>query len=653
MRTAPYGTWVSPIRAADVAAAEALVEYVGFNGDEVWWVETRPEEGGRAVLVRQEVDGRVREALPPGWDVRTRVIEYGGRPWLSLGESGADGVVFTHWADQRVYRARPGSAPTPISPRPERPAGERFCDFARVGEYVWALRETITGDEPSDVKREIVALPLDGTAADDPSEARVMARSHHFMTGPKISSDGRHVAWIGWDHPRMPWDATDLMCADIDGASGLVGSPTRIAGGGAVEAIGQVEWAPDQPDVLYLLSDPDGWWNVHELVLDGGSRNLCPRPEEFGEALWRIGARWFLPLGGGRFFVVHGTCARRLAVLEADGALLDIGDPFTEWAALATDGRRVAGTAASLRHRRTVVLVDPDEPCAEVVRPAPVAARAYLPPGRHQSFRGDQGEEVHAFVYPPFNPDHEAPAGELPPFLVHVHGGPTSRSQLVANQEIAFFTSRGIGVVDVQYGGSTGWGRDYRERLRGNWGVVDVADCATAVRGLIAAGLADPDRIGIRGGSAGGWTTVASLSAEPDLYRAGGVYFPLLDPVEWRVRGTHDFESRYLDGLIGPWPHAEKRYGQVSPLLRADLIRAPFAVFQGLDDAVCPPRQAELLLAKMHGGGVPHAYFAFEGEQHGFRRAETVVACLDAELALYAGAFRFSRPDLTPLEMHT
>jgi dipeptidyl aminopeptidase/acylaminoacyl peptidase len=614
---APYGAWTSPISAADVAAADALREWLAFvdtpTGGEVWWTEVRPREAGRAALVR--ADGS--DVLPAPWSVRSKVIEYGGRPWLPLG--GGE-IVFVNWADQRVYRYAAGGAPQPLTPAS---AGARYCDFARVGAEVWCLREVAHDEASTVVERDIVAIPLDGSLA-----VRTLGASHHLMTGPKVSPDGRRAVWLGWNHPAMPWDGTDLMGADIR-ADGTLGAPVRIAGGPTV-SIGQVEWAPDHPDTLYVLSDPDGWWNIHEITPDGSTRNLCARQEEFGEALWRIGARWFLPVGGGRMFVVHGTSDRRLALLEKNGELTDIGAPYTEWAALATDGVRVAGTAASPKHGRAVVSVDPVTGSHEVVRDTAIAHPDFLPEPYHEVFDG-----VHAYVYPPRNPDFAAPPGALPPFLVHVHGGPTSRSQMVANQEIAYFTSRGFGVVDVQYGGSTGFGRAYRERLRGNWGAVDVRDCATVARGLVAAGTADPARIGIRGGSAGGWTAAASLAAEPELYQAAGIYYPVLDPVEWRTRGTHDFESRYLDSLLGPWPEAADRYAELSPVNHAHRIRAPFVLMQGLDDTVCPPAQAERLLASLADGSVPHEYLTFTDEGHGFRMANTIVACLTAELALY------------------
>jgi dipeptidyl aminopeptidase/acylaminoacyl peptidase len=646
-QAAPYGTWPSPLKATDVARGEALVEWVGFVGDEVWWTEVRPSENGRAALVRRAADGTVGEALPPGWDVRTRVIEYGGRPWLALSADAADGVVFVHAADQRVYRHRPGAAaPVPLTPEGAWPAALRYSDFAVRGDEVWCLRETVTDAEGTQVARHLVAVPLDGSAAGDPGAVRVLAASHHFLTGPRVSPDGRRVAWLGWNHPHMPWDATELMLADI-AEDGTLSTPRRLAGGGR-EAVTQVEWAATGAGTLYAVTDPGGWWNVHRVGLDGRVDNLCPRPEEFGEALWRIGARWCLPLRSGHLAVVHGTgSSRRLGLLDpATGEVTDVDSPYTEWQSVATDGRRVAAVASGPGHHRTLVLCDPaggGTGATEVLRAPRGAHDAYAARGFGRTYRSASGEEVHAHVYPPHHPDVTGPDGELPPFLVFVHGGPTSRSHLVRNLEISYFTSRGIGVVDVQYGGSTGYGRAYRERLRGAWGLVDVADCATVARGLVADGLADPARLAIRGGSAGGWTAAASLVAEPELYRAAAIYFPVLDLVSWRTSGTHDFESHYLDSLVGAWPAWRSRYETRSPVRRAHLIRAPFVLFQGLDDTVCPPAQAQQLVARLAGSPVSHQYLTFEGESHGFRRAETVVRCLEAELDLYTRVFTGER----------
>ncbi|MGW0761974.1 alpha/beta hydrolase family protein [Streptomyces sp. NPDC002814] len=649
MRTAPHGTWTSPITAADAAKGQTLVEWVALVGAETWWVEKRPQEAGRAALVRRTPNGKVLDALGSGWSVRNRVIEYGGRPWLPLGDEAAAGFVFTHWDDQRVYRAQPGSTPAPISPQPARTAAARYCDFVRAGDEVWCLREESVGDEPTDVRRDLVALPLDGSARDDPAAVRLLAHSHHFMTGPKISSDGRHAVWLGWDHPDMPWDRTDVMCAPV-GPAGTLGQALQVAGGEGV-AVSQVEWAPDRPDLLYLLSDAAGWWNLHEVTLDGSARALCPRAEEFGDALWRIGAQWFLPLGGGRLAVVHGLGQQRLAILEPDGTVRDFDSSYTEWASLAAAGRRVVATAAGPWHAGGVVQADLHDREVRILRAGRSAPADFLPRGYHEVFKGADGTDVHAYVYPPRNPDFAAPEGELPPYVVHAHGGPTSRTPLVPNEEIAYFTSRGIGVVDVQYGGSTGFGRQYRERLREGWGDVDVRDCAIAARGLIEQGLADPERIGIRGCSAGGWTAAVSLTAEPELYRAAALYYPLLDPEEWRARGTHDFESQYLHSLIGPWPQTRHRYAQRSPLRTASEIRAPFVLMQGLEDEICPPEHADRLLARLRGGTVPHAYLAFAGEQHGFRRADSLIACLHAELSVYAQVFGFDAAGIPKTEL--
>ncbi|WP_157876149.1 S9 family peptidase, partial [Streptacidiphilus griseoplanus] len=266
-----------------------------------------------------------------------------------------------------------------------------------------------------------------------------------------------------------------------------------------------------------------------------------------------------------------------------------------------------------------------------------------LPAPTARTFTGPDGREVHANLYPPRNPDFTAPPGELPPYVVFAHGGPTSRSPMVLDLEIAYFTSRGIGVVEVNYGGSTGHGREYRNRLRGQWGVVDVEDCATAARALAAEGTADPRRLAIRGGSAGGWTTAASLTGT-DLYRCGAIRYPVLDLTAWSSGGeTHDFESRYLDSLIGPLPEAADRYRERSPVTHADRLTVPFLLLQGLDDVICPPAQAQRLVDRAAERGVPHRYLTFPGEGHGFRRADTITTALEAELALYTEAFGSGR----------
>ncbi|MGX6601627.1 prolyl oligopeptidase family serine peptidase [Micromonosporaceae bacterium Da 78-11] len=644
LSTAPYGSWASPIGADDVARGEVMLEWAGFVGNEVWWTEPLPEQGGRAALMRGGPAGPV-EALGGDWDVRTRTIEYGGRPWLAVSVDPADGVVFVHGPDQRLYRWRPDADPIALTP-PGQWSGElRYADFAVRGDEVWCVRETVADQEGTDVTRHLVAVPLDGTGVVDPGRIRRLAASHHFMTSLRIEPDGTRVVWVGWNHPDMPWDATELMIADITADNGLT-TPRVLLGADRRQSITQVDWAVDGSGRLYAVTDPDGWWNVHEVDADGTIRNLRPAAEEFGDAIWRMGDRWCLPLENGTLAVLHGVGERRLGILGPDGTLEDpagfaaIG---TEWLYAATDGRRVAAICTGPRRRRTVVLADPADGTATVIRPpAGTDFDAYATTPYQRSFTGDDGRDIHAYVYPPYSPDHSGPAGELPAWAVLVHGGPTSRSYLAPRTEISFFTSRGIGVVDVQYGGSTGYGRAYRERLRENWGVTDVQDCAAVARGLVAEGLADTSRLAIRGASAGGWTAAASLCAEPELYRAAALYYPLLDPVGWAVDGAHDFESRYLEGLIGPWPATKDRYEERSPLVGAGRIRAAFVLFQGLSDKVCPPAQSQVMVDRLAGTGVDCRYLTFDGEGHGFRRAETVVQALHTELLLYGEVFGFT-----------
>ncbi|SHF93896.1 prolyl oligopeptidase family serine peptidase [Streptoalloteichus hindustanus] len=652
---APYGAWQSPITAEDVAASSRTPQWVGTHGGQVWWAEARPAEGGRIALLRAAPGEAPHEVLSAPWNARNRVHEYGGRPWAVVPTPAGDRLVFTHWDDQRVYLvdpADPGALPRPISPEPERLHGHRYAEptASPDGAEVWCVRETVTGDLRTDVRRDLVALPVDGGAADDPAAVRVLAASHHFLSGPKPSPDGRHVAWFGWDHPAMPWDGTELCVAELtDGEFG----PHRVVAGGPTEAVCQFEW--DDAETLCALTDPDGWWNLYRIGLDGEVRNLHPCEEELGGPLWQMGPRWFARLGGDRYAVLR---AGRLAVLDAGaGRLSDVDSTVAGaagvWGAtLAADGEVLAGVVSGPRQHPTVVRLDlgTGELAALGDQPASSPDPRYLPEPQPRVFPGPNGEEIPAYVYPPTNPDYEAPDGERPPYLVHVHGGPTGRVFGVLQLDIAYFTSRGIGVVAVNYGGSTGYGRAFRERLRENWGVVDVADCAAVAEALAAEGAADPERLAVRGGSAGGWTTAASLTSVR-TYRCGTAMFPILDLTGWSEGETHDFESRYLDGLVGPLPETADRYRNRSPVNRVDHLAGPILLLQGLEDEICPPEQSLRLVDALAGRGIPHAYLAFPGEQHGFRRAETIVTALRAELSFYGQVLGFDPPGVPRLEL--
>jgi dipeptidyl aminopeptidase/acylaminoacyl peptidase len=568
-----------------------------------------------------------------------------------------------NFADQRLYRYEPGGEPVALTPVSAVGGGLRWADpqLHPERDEVWCVLEEFTGEGPADVRRVVAAVPLDGSAAEDRGAVRELSDgAHRFVTGPRISPDGRRAAWLAWDHPRMPWDGTELIVADVADDGTLRGA--RTVEGGPDESIAQVEWAAD--GTLVHSSDRTGYWNLYRRGHDGRNTPLCAREEEFGGPLWRIGLRWFALLESGLIAVVHGRGATALGILDPEtGQITDAAGPWTEFApSLATHGGRVLGIGASPRSAYEVVELDTCPAgfgsAGTLAGPARVIGAAHddpvdpahYPEPQIRTFLGPAGREIHAHVYPPHNPGCLAPGTELPPYVVWAHGGPTSRAPLVLDLTIAYFTSRGIGVAEVNYGGSTGYGREYRNRLREQWGVVDVEDCAAVALALADEGTADRSRLAIRGGSAGGWTTAVSLTTT-DVYACGTILYPVLDLTQWGSGETHDFESRYLESLVGPLAEEPMRYAERSPAEHADRITAPFLLLQGLDDVICPPTQCERFLARMEGRPVPHAYIAFEGEGHGFRRAETMVRVLEAELSLYAQVFGLNPPGIPTLEL--
>ncbi len=645
VKIAQFGAWESPLDAASVAAARGEPQWVDVHGGRVWWAEQRPTEGGRVALLHEGPDGRPVEVLPAPWNVRNRVHEYGGRPWTVLDGPHGEQVVFTSWADQRLYLVEVGAPgePRPISAEPARHHGLRYADLSPGPDgTVLCVRETVVGDGPTDIRRDLVAVPVDG------SEPRVLAASHHFMTGPRLSPDGDRIAWIGWDHPNMPWDGSQLCVAPL-GVDGPAGGHEVLAGGPR-ESVCQVEW--ESADTLLALSDPDGWWNLFRIGPDGSRRNLAPCEEELGGPLWTLGMRWFAPLGGGRHAVLRSD---RLAVLdERTGTVTDVDTDRTQWSAdVAVRDGAVVCAAGSPHHGLAVVSLDLATGSLSTLSGEPDQGPdpAYLPVPEERTFDGPGGRRIPALVYPPRNPGFAGPEGTAPPYLVYAHGGPTGRASSSLNLEAAYFTSRGFGYVAVNYGGSAGYGRAFRESLLGEWGVVDVHDCAAVAAALAAEGSADADRLAIRGGSAGGWTSAASMTSV-DTYRCATIKYPVLDMLSF-VGETHDFESRYLDGLVGTLPEHTDRYVERSPINRIDRLAGPVLLLQGLEDEVCPPVQADRFVASLDGTGVPHAYLTFAGEQHGFRRAENKRAALEAELSFYGQVFGFSPPGVPVLELRT
>jgi dipeptidyl aminopeptidase/acylaminoacyl peptidase len=628
-KTAPFGSWRSPIAAELVARAGVRLSepLLGPDGT-AWWLEGRPEEEGRTVLVRRPAGGEPEDVTPPGFYVRTRVHEYGGGAWLLHG----DAVFFSNFEDQRLYRQDPGAEPRPITPEPRRPAALRYADGRATpdGRLVVCVRESHEGPG---VANEVVALPSDGAAAPE-----VIASGRDFYSFPRVSPDGRKLAWTCWDHPNMPWDGTELWVATIDDPA----AAQRVAGGPG-ESIFQPEWSPD--GVLHFVSDRTGWWNLYrdgEAVTDDEAELGCPQ--------WQLGGSTYAFLPGGVIACIRCDRGEERLCLIAPGERRpeDLGLPYTDFGfgtLRSGAGPALLFVAASPSRDLAVVMLDVETGEATELRSAaedPIdPAFASIPRAIEFPTRG--GATAHAFHYPPANPGFRGPEGERPPLIVQSHGGPTAHTTPALDPRILFWTSRGFAVVDVNYGGSTGFGRAYRERLRGAWGIVDTEDCIAAARYLARSGDADGDRLAIRGGSAGGYTTLCALVFH-DEFAAGASYFGVAD-AETLARDTHKFESRYLDGLIGPYPEAAEVYRERSPIHFADRLRSPVILFQGLEDEVVPPSQAEEMVAALRANGVPHAYLAFEGEQHGFRRAATIARCLEAELYFYGRVLDFAPAD--------
>jgi dipeptidyl aminopeptidase/acylaminoacyl peptidase len=638
---APYGSWSSPLDAASVASSGRRLAAPTIAADgAVWWAEGRPEEGGRVVLMRRPPGGEPETVTPEGVNVRTRVHEYGGGAWHL---AAPDLVLFVDFSDQRLYRQRLGEEPVAISPEPEEPGALRYADIRLTpdGSTVVCVRERDAEPEPVN---EIVSLPLDGSA-----EPQLLAGGRDFYASPRISADGAWLAWICWDHPNMPWDGTELWVAPLADSG-----EERLVAGGSEESIFQPEWGPDGR--LHFASDRDGWWNLYRAREPGAELSgevgaliqLTEEEADFAHPQWLFGGATYAFLEDGTIVCVR--CRRgeeKLLRLEPEGwEPADLGLPFTSFGypVLSARGHRVAFAAASPERETAVVVYDTEGGGTEMVRKSseePVDP-AYVSRPRPIEFstgREGDGEVAYGFYYPPANPEFEAPEGELPPLIVESHGGPTSHATPALDAEFLYWTSRGIGVVDVNYRGSTGYGREYRNKLRGTWGVVDTEDCVNAALHLAAAGEADRERLAIRGGSAGGYAVLCALTFH-DAFATGASYYGVADAVTM-TGDTHKFESRYLDLLIGPYPEQAEVYRERSPINHVDRLRVPVILFQGLEDKIVPPDQAETMAAALERNGIPHAYIAFAGEQHGFRKAETNIRCYEAELYFYGRIMGF------------
>jgi dipeptidyl aminopeptidase/acylaminoacyl peptidase len=632
--SAGFGTWTSPITAEAVTAGQVGLAQPSLDRGCAYWLEARPEEAGRTVLVRGTPEGATEDLTPAPFNVRTRVHEYGGGAYAVR-----DGVIVAaNFADQRLYRIQAGAAPEPLTPESE--SRLRYADLEPdlARGRVLAVREDHRA--AGEAVNTIVAVALAGGDA-----GRVLVDGHDFFSSPRLSPDGRHLAWLAWDHPNMPWDGTRLCRAEVS-ADGALGDVRQVAGGNR-ESIVQPAWSPD--GCLYFVSDRSGWWNLYRAA-DGAVRAVLPMSAEFAGPAWAFGLRWYGFLAAETLLACFSEGGRsQLATIDVGSGRLDrLALPHTEFSGLMVESGQAILRAGRPDGPAAIILLEPASGRVRELRAAGElpADPAYLAVPEAITCPSEDGQTVHAFHYPPTNPDFRAPAGELPPLIVKSHGGPTGSTSAELALSLQFWTSRGFAVCDVNYGGSTGYGRAYRERLNGRWGEVDVADCVSAARSLVAKRRADARRLAITGGSAGGFTTLCALTFH-DVFRAGASHYGVSD-LEALARDTHKFESRYLDRLVGPYPEAAALYRARSPIHHVERLSCPIIFFQGLEDAVVPPSQAELMVEALRRKHLPVAYLAFEGEQHGFRKAETIRTVLRAELAFYGRIFGFAPADGLP-----
>ena len=633
----PYGSWRSPISSDLIVRGAVGLKDTALDGDDAYWLEGRPGEGGRSVLVHRSQDGTTGDVNPQPLNARTRVHEYGGGDFLVH-----DGTVFfSNFDDQRLYSVSPGGEPEPLTAEPDR----RYADMAMDGarNRLISIREDHAGSgEPAN---ELVGIDLASGAE------QVLVSGNNFYSSPRPSPDGQSLAWLSWNHPNMPWDGTELWVADLD-EDGMPTAMEQVAGG-PDESVFQPEWSPD--GTLHFVSDRTGWWNLYR-VGGGAVEPLCPMEAEFGLPQWAFGMSTYAFLSPTR--IVCALIERgvfRLAVLDtASGELAEIETPYSTIGSLRSDpaSGTVLFLAGSSTEPSSVVRLDAASGEREVLRRSSdlEVDQGYLSVPETVEFPTEGGLTAHGFFYPPTNKDHAASEDELPPLLVHSHGGPTAMTTATLSLSTQYLTSRGFAVLDVNYGGSTGYGREYRQRLDGMWGVVDVDDCANGATYLAEKGLVDGGRLLIAGGSAGGYTTLCALAFR-DVFAAGASHFGVSD-AEALAEETHKFESRYLERLIGPYPERADLYRERSPIHHTEGLSCPVVFFQGLEDEVVPPNQAVTMFEALKDKGLPVAYVPFEGEQHGFRRAENIKRALEGELFFYSRVFGFDlADDVEPLRI--
>jgi dipeptidyl aminopeptidase/acylaminoacyl peptidase len=640
---APYGSWPSPVTSRMLAVSSVSLSEPWIDDGAVYWHEDRPAEGGRGVIVRGGPWSSPVDVTPEGFNVRSRVHEYGGGAWTV--RTGV--VVFSHDDDRRLYRQDPEEAPIAITP--DTGGLHRYADgrISAEGDRWFGVRERhAASGRVADVVNELVVVPLDGSR-----EPLTIAEGRDFYSTPRISPDGRRLSWLSWNLPWMPWDGCELWIADL-APDGSLSGDRRVAGRDGEESIWQPSWSPAGD--LVFASDRSGWWNLERLA-DDERVALYPAEAEFGYPQWVMNETSFAFLDDGRIACWYGDRGvQHLGVLDGGtGELLDLDLPYSSFEhgpSIAAAGDAIAFIAGGPDIPAQVVWLDFGSRSVDVLRESvdmPIDA-SFVSIPRQIEFPTDGDVTSFAHVYAPANPNVVAPQGEVPPLIVMSHGGPTGEATATLDLAIQFWTTRGFAVVDVNYGGSTGFGRAYRQRLNGNWGVVDTADCINAARFLVDAGEVDGERLVIRGGSAGGYTTLCALTFHDD-FAAGTSRYGISDLEPFATGDTHKFESRYEHTLVGPWPEAADLYRARSPIHSVDLLSTPMLLLQGAEDVVVPPSQAEVMVEALRAKRLPYAYLLFEGEQHGFRMAETIERSYEAELSFYGQVLDFEPADDIPV----
>jgi len=638
MITSSFGSWKSPIGSALVASASIKLNDLTVEGEYVYWLEGRAAEGGRNVLIQSVMTGATKELTPPDINVRTLAHEYGGGAYVvSEGE-----VFFSNYKDQRLHRRNKEGVIEAISP------ADSKCYYADAIVDRKRNRVICVCEDHSYEGEEAITTLVEIDIANGKQE--MLAAGNDFYSSVRLSPDGKQLAWLSWSHPNMPWDGTTLWVAPV-GNDGSLSNIRKVAGGSA-ESIIQPEWSPD--GILHYISDRSGWWNIyrHEDYTDGEA--VWESQLEFGGPQWVFGLSTYAFIDADTIIATY--CNKgvwrlaRIDLKSKENSTYDL--PFTHYSYVRTLGSKAVFRAGSPTKSSAIIVFDLETKEIKNLKSSSSLniEEGYLSIPETIEFPTVDGCTGYAFYYPPTNKDFQAPPGEKPPVLVESHGGPTSACVNVLSQGIQFWTSRGFAVLDVNYGGSSGFGRAYRERLNGKWGIVDVDDCCSAAQFLIDAGKVDANKCAITGGSAGGYTTLCALTFRK-LFKAGASYYGISD-LEALALETHKFESRYHFSLIAPYPEAKEIYIERSPVHFTHQISCPMILLQGLEDKVVPPNQSEKMYDVLRSNGLPVAYLPFAGEQHGFRKAETIQKALEAELYFYGRIFGFKPADnLAPVEI--